>query len=213
MARTLLAVLIVLLLLVAARAVQYSYEYGNVDLRKLPHASLAQYQANATFRTGDLILFNYPVLGTWARFVALTPFSHSGVVLMEGGVPHVCEVNYYWIAGGRRRGTTIVPLDVRLRTYRGHLFHVPRAQAPSAESAGALKRLARNGADFYAIDPRRFVNKPNYHCYEYVVHLLSSSGMIPPPYPSRWMAGKYLANLALWGGGGLYARPVRLTRG
>lgn len=207
LARTLLATLIVLLLLVAVRAAQYHHIYQDIDLSEAPRVPLTE----ATFRTGDLILFNLPILGAWSRFVALTPFSHGGVVIVENGVPYVCEVNYYRIAGGQHRGTTVVPLGLRLRTYRGHLYHIPRASPVSPGCAGTLKRLVHNRADFYSIDPRRFLDTPNYHCFEYVIHLLSSSGMIPPPYPSRWMAGQYLADLALWGKGGLYSAPVRLT--
>jgi len=193
-----LAALVVLVLLViwAQNSVYRSEQRRRRYARRL--------YSGLQFRTGDLLLFDSSAFNAPIKWATLSPYSHAGVVLMVGGVPHIAEISRPGVpvlrktaipasAGGKvlppsafervPPGTTVLPLALRLRDYPGRAF-VARLDRPL--SAAQEEKIARAAFD----DNRKFATpldqiagaglglwRPrSLHCCQHVNRMLNAAG-------------------------------------
>lgn len=197
-AATLIAAVVLLTMLLPfylVRRARYRRLYGDFDPWNLPTIRMSE--AEPQMRTGDLLFLRRPHQPKLFRHVAISPFTHGAVVIMQpelGGdpskpVPHMAEVTglYSYLAPADvlmkypredRWGTTILPLRVRMGAYPGGVYWCPMSPSLSDAQAQKLARAADNGSRFYWPTLYEMVGKTNYHCFEYVIHLLREAGVV-----------------------------------
>lgn len=102
-------------------------------------------------KAGDLLLFAEMRIAYFAR-VGHPIFTHLGMIIMIGGKPHVFEmVGPGYRLGKHRRGDNIIimPLDERIKQYRGNVYIASLRKRLTTEQSTQLHAFATMAIDTY----------------------------------------------------------------
>jgi len=161
--------------------------------------------------TGDLLLFDYG--GLSSRLLTGAPFSHVGIVIRgRDGVARLSETGapavppFYAAEASAARwlrelqsstGVHCLPVWPRLKHYKGQVYlaRLRRPLEPAQEEA--LRAAAAAAEDVpYPSDALSLFQKlsgwgasPARECFEHVLYLLGSAGVVPAEAPAAREAG------------------------
>lgn len=219
--------LAVVLLVVVAVAVARGVGYYRAALRwRFRPERLST--AHALARPGDVLLFTAHAHGFSNSILTRCVFSHAGVVVDVGGVPHVSESTPgFELREGVRMppGPQLVPLVDRVCGYQGSCFLMPLAgladDAYGAVNEALLRAHARQpdypSAARMALGVLFNAAANTAHCFQHVAALLDAAGCAEADAPlsrcSYTGAARAVAALpdaALKNGGG-YLPPALLV--
>ncbi len=196
---------------------RWKYISGRFGTLCFPREKVSE--AYDSLKTGDLILYTSALHPSTNVFTDV-PFSHGGIVVVDGGSAKVSESQSgFEIMPGAHMlpGADVVPLLARLKFYAGSFYLARRLQPLSDQAASAVEDAAYRlrgypypaGGDLaramFGLSTR------TRHCFQHIVYVMRLAGAWPTTgEASGWLESCRDVCRVANGAGKVYAPPVQL---
>ncbi len=178
-------------------------------------------EAGGALKPGDILLFVAQAHNITTSVFASTLFSHSGLVVEDGGGLWVAESladpPAETAAEYPGHGSHLIPLYPRLHGYRGMVFLMALERPLPPAQAAAVRALAREPFAYpgpWALlrGALGFPDGGTHHCYEHVAWLLDGAGVAPLRAAGYLGVARAIAGLpgAPLADGNSYREPVQV---